>query len=234
MALKTKLLKMPNNDTFEFLGATYYGECTTSASSQNKEVTIGGIDENNLEPGLRIVVRMAYAQSYDGHPTLNVSDSGNKAIYSMSNKQVGVNAWSAGEIVAFVYFSGNWYIEGAGASNEPCYQTGDTLSMTLFPITGIITSSGKEIRLAVEVGKSLKNISTITVTACSGGIRGVSGLVNSLSDPNWLTRSGVTVSASKVTDNHITIAISSSSAFSNVTNNTPLCMWPSNFALSFS
>ena len=125
---------------------------------------------------------------------------------------------------------------GVNVLNAIFFKGGDTLTIDGGIINGLITGSLKTIKLNIPVRKSLANISSISVTACKGGIRtSDGGFVNSGSDStNWKTASGVTVSAAKVTDYMISLTISSSAAFSNVTNNTPVAMLCSPVTLSLS
>ena len=117
------------------------------------------------------------------------------------------------------------------------FKDGDTLTMSGVPISGFITSATKMVNLLIPVNKSLANISSISVTACTGGIRtSEGGYINKGTDggSNWLTASGVTVTATKINHNMINLRITSSNAYTNVTNNTPVSMWCNPVTLSFS
>lgn len=115
-------------------------------------------------------------------------------------------------------------------------KSGETFTMNGVPVSGFVTSSAKIANLLVPVGKSLADISTITVTACKGGIRtSEGGYLNGGSDSSdWLDTIGVTVTATKVNDFMINLRIQSSSSFTKVTNNTPLSLWCNPVTLSFS
>lgn len=116
------------------------------------------------------------------------------------------------------------------------FQSGETFTINQVPVSGFVTSSAKIANLLVPVGKSLADISTITVTACKGGIRtSEGGYLNGGSDSSdWLDTIGVTVTATKVNDFMINLRIQSSSSFTKVTNNTPLSLWCNPVTLSFS
>lgn len=106
-----------HGDALEHYG--WYGSCTTAAATQAKYVTIPGFTSNSLADGVRVVVRFNYGQTYNGTPTLNVSGTGAKTIYTRTSGPAGVNEWAAGQIVSFVYYSGVWYIEdGTHASTS--------------------------------------------------------------------------------------------------------------------
>ena len=115
-------------------------------------------------------------------------------------------------------------------------KSGETFTMNGVPVSGFVTSSAKIANFLVPMGKSLADISTITVTACKGGIRtSEGGYLNGGSDSSdWLDTIGVTVTATKVNDFMINLRIQSSSSFTKVTNNTPLSLWCNPVTLSFS
>lgn len=247
MANKTKTLTMPDGVEFEFYGATYYGICSTGSSASTKVVSINGFDSTNLVDGQRIVVRMANAQSYNGTVMMNVSSTGARTVFYATGKGAGLNAWTAGEIVPFVYYNGLWYIErGEKASgideliSDMYYKSGDTFTIAGdnggVPINGYITSSTKHARFMVPVDKSLKNISTITCTALVGGVR-VSGggyMESSTDSTNWVGKSGISFTVTKASDRLVQLDIVKTSAFTNVTNNSVVSMAAVNLTLAFS
>lgn len=247
MAIKVKALVMPDGTEYEFFGATYYATCSTSGSASTKTVSISGFNSENLVNGTRIVVRMDYAQLFDGTVSLNVSGTGAKNVRYSIYKNVGLNAWEAGEIVAFVYHNGVWYIEQGGKDSEILdlisdmyYKSGDTFviagSNGGVPINGYITSSTKHARFMVPVDKSLKNISTITCTALVGGVR-VSGggyMDSSTDSTDWLTKSDISLTITKASDRLVQLDIVKSAAFTNATNNSVVSMAAVNLTLEFS
>lgn len=107
--------------------------------------------------------------------------------------------------------------------------------MTDVVLPGVVTSQGKKARFTISHEKNLAMINTITVSACYGGVRTVSGnYMNNLSDTdNWVGQQGITVSATKVDEYAFTLNIDSTTAFTNVTNNTPVVMWVSGLQLEF-
>lgn len=125
-------------------------------------------------------------------------------------------------------------------STNTAYAAGDTFSIAgssvrFPPLQGYITSSTTQVHLGVYVPKSLANISTVTVTALQGGIRTTAGgyLDGGSDSSNWIG-SSYTVVANKVSDNFVGIMITKSSAFTNVTNNTPVTLALRQLTLSFS
>lgn len=113
------------------------------------------------------------------------------------------------------------------------FTSGDTYSASLY-LNGYITANTRSINIAVYPSKRLDNITTVTVTRCIGGIRGINGYVNGTSDTSdWLNTSGVTVTATKLSSNTVRLYIASDTAYTNATNNTPVGMY-CQLTLSFS
>lgn len=107
-------------DTLEHYG--WYGSCTTAAATQAKYVTIPGFTSTSLADGVRVVVRFNYGQTYNGMPTLNVSGTGAKNIYTRtSGGPAGRYEWEAGQIVPFVYYNGTWNIEDGTHASTTIY-----------------------------------------------------------------------------------------------------------------
>lgn len=115
---------------------------------------------------------------------------------------------------------------GARTNLGLSYTAGDTYTINNNRVCapGVVASSGKSIYVSINTPKSLENISSISVTALSGSISGINGqIANSGGSFDWLSQSGVTVSALKSADNVVRITISKSTAFSNAsTTQTPV------------
>lgn len=133
-------------------------------------------------------------------------------------------------------FSCMWEINGlTSASATPtiinfkkigstAYLKNDTETFNnVIGLAGFISSGATKIELYVSLPKSLAGISTISCTKFYGTIRGVNGYVNSIgSSAEWTTMSGITLSVDKAADNMVRFTLTSSSAYTNVTNNTPI------------
>lgn len=168
---------------------------------------------------------------FGGTTTYNVSVARGMpiAFFDRIRESVGINCFPANDR--------SLEVNGVNILKALFYERGDTLDLSQMPVSGFVTSSAKMVNLLVPVGKSLANISTITVTACKGGIRtSEGGYLNGGSDSgsDWLSTNGVTVTATKVNDFMINLRIQSSSSFTKVTNNTPLSLWCNPVTLSFS
>lgn len=129
-------------------------------------------------------------------------------------------------------------VEGVDILGELFYKPGDKLSIDGtgtggVPFTGYVTAATTTIRFMVPTGKSLANITTITCNVCTGGIRGISGYVDGSRDNTDWT-SGYTITCTKASDKIVQVEVKKSSAFSNVTNNTPIAYAAASFELEFS
>ena len=116
------------------------------------------------------------------------------------------------------------------------YAIGDTFTFNVsFPLNGFITSSTTGVRLALYLPKSVSQVPVVKVTECSGTLRGISGYLNSdSSNHDFISDStNYSVVATKVKDNLITLQINKTSAYTNVTNNTPVSFYPNKLTLSF-
>lgn len=119
MANLTKSLVMPNGQEYEFVGKHWYGQCTTSANTQTKVVSITGFTSADLVDGVQITVYFLNAQTFNGTPYLNVSGTGAKIIYTRYGVTAKGYEWDSGAIITFTYRSSNWYIiDGLHASGE--------------------------------------------------------------------------------------------------------------------
>lgn len=128
-------------------------------------------------------------------------------------------------------------VNNVDVMHELFYRAGDTFTLTGYtPIHGFVTLGNKLVRLTIPMPKSLANISTISCTACTGGVRVTAGgyLNNGSDSSNWLSDSTVTVTAYKAGDKLIRLELSTSGTYSNVTNNTPVIMACNPVTLSFS
>ena len=105
----TVLSNVPANLAFNCL---YYGECSTAAATVAKTVTLTNGDGFSLVEGAKICVRFEYANSASS-PTLNVNDTGAKAIVRFGTTVIGTTAggtgnWSNGGMVLFIYDGTSW------------------------------------------------------------------------------------------------------------------------------
>lgn len=112
----------------------WFGSCTTTAVNSIKEVTITGFSSAALYEGTKVTVRFSNAQSYDGVPALNVSSSGIKNIQTSAGVYAGKDAWKAGAIITFVYYSGYWVMDGGGQAISSFNNDAGYLTLSDLPI----------------------------------------------------------------------------------------------------
>ena len=90
--------------------ATHYATCPTAADDVAKIATIQN-GTFTLSTGVKISVKFDYANATTS-PTLNVNNTGNKAIYSQGSNLVYKSGWKDNQVVDFVYDGSNWHIVG--------------------------------------------------------------------------------------------------------------------------
>ena len=112
---------------------------------------------------------------------------------------------------------------------------GDAVTVSGCPLPGMITDSGTKARFMIPSPKNMHIISGITVSALTGAIRGIDGLVNSYTDTHdWTDDADITISATKTCNNLIMLEIASATAFANATNDTPCTLYAATLTYTFS
>lgn len=114
----------------------------------------------------------------------------------------------------------------ANVIDELYYKPGDKINFDFnFAVGALITASTKILYFTIITPKKLTNISSITCNSLRAEIRGISGYLNSASGYNeYVGTTGYTVNCTKSSDCSITVYIQKSSAWTNVTNNTPVAL----------
>lgn len=130
MANITKSLIMPNGSEYEFVGKHWFGTSYTSATTQNKIVTILGFSSADLVEGVQITVYFYNAQNYNGVPYLNVSATGLKPILKDFGYYAGIYEWAAYSTLTLVYSGSSWVIIG-GSHADTTYWGKTKLSNTI-------------------------------------------------------------------------------------------------------
>lgn len=123
-------------------------------------------------------------------------------------------------------------IGGTGATNAPAalqnlgiaYKVNDTVTVSNIIAGGWISSATTIIGFTLYPPKLLNSVSTITLTSLKATIRTTAGgYINSVSsEVEYVGASGYTVGATKTGNNAFRVTITKSSAYTNVTNNTPV------------
>lgn len=102
-------------------------------------------------------------------------------------------------------------------------EMGELSGNKIYLAPGTITGSGTTVLFTLQVGKRLDNVSTVSVNNVQVVMRGINGNLNSTSSyTEYVGASGYTVAADISSPTSITIRITKSSAFTNITNNTPV------------
>lgn len=103
------------------------------------------------------------------------------------------------------------------------FKAGESFATSAYiELAGHSASNAKRIIIGIILPKSMARISNISVTRLTGSFFGDGGLINSSADNNWVTTTGVTIVASKASDNAARIYIDNTSAFTNTTTFTPV------------
>lgn len=168
---------------------------------------------------------------------LNVgSGHSNHGLYSDGYSTDGLNFTSDG--IWIIYRDANGKVALNKSTTDIYYQDGDTQSLSNLVASGLITTSTKDVYLYIEFPKRLDNINTITCTSLNASARGISGYLNSTSGSYNYTNDteNYTITINKTSSascNSIRLVLSKSTAWTNVTNNTPVVFFGT-FSFSFS
>ena len=117
----TKLTTARIIDGISFDGTSnisHYGECTASASTERKMVTLTDMNFS-LVAGASVYVKFQYSNTAN-LPVLNVNRTGDKTILRYGSTAAGnteATSWTAGSIVHFVYNGAAWFIVGFQSNN---------------------------------------------------------------------------------------------------------------------
>lgn len=121
MAQTAKSLTVPSGAEYQFIGRTWYGYCTTSASSSTKTVYITGFTSSDLVSGTRVVIRFQYGQTYNGTPWLNINSTGDHVISATGSNMANRYEWDAGAVIGLVYVQDRWIIEDGGHASTTAW-----------------------------------------------------------------------------------------------------------------
>ena len=120
-------------------------------------------------------------------------------------------------------------------SNDFYYVSGDTFTGAIFGVGGFVTSSLSTLDLYFVLPKSLKNISTITVSTLKGRAISSNGSIDGSTSLSydWLA-TGYTATATKRSDNTIRIQIVKTTDMTNAANRLPVTFIVGTISLQFS
>ena len=165
---------------------------------------------------------------------------------SIANRRVVLRQTASGGYNEDYYLPANtatanatYYVVTTKPGDQFCYKAGDTYSSsTNMVVACVLTSSGKSLYFTIPTQKDMRHITSIAVTSLKGGIRHVAGgyLGSGSASTPWVSgdstelvgKSGLTITAAKISDFLIMITMTSTTAFTQsttttaITNNTPL------------
>lgn len=116
------------------------------------------------------------------------------------------------------------------------FKPGDVYTVTYNharALTGYISSSTTGMYFEIPLPKFLTDVTSANITAMTGGVRGIGGYVNGLSNGSNL-KSGFTVTASVDNPNTLYVSVVKGSALTNATNNTPISVALNSISITFS
>ena len=103
---------------------------------------------------------------------------------------------------------------------------------SILPCAGLVTTSTTTVYFTISLPKKLDNVTSVTVNALTGGLRGISGYVNGTNDSTNL-KNNYTVTAQILDARNLKVQIAKSSAMTNTTNNTPVTVAVKAIKLTF-
>ena len=162
-------ITLPNGSNYNLkdssarTSAVYYGACSTSASTQTKEVTISGVTE--YYTGLHVRIKFSNAQSYNGTPKLKINSLSAVDIQRASGTGMVQYDWPAGGVVDFVYDGTNFI--GVRSSHATTTYYGVTkLSSSTSSTSDTLAATASAVKAAYDLaGSKQAQIATDTLTA---------------------------------------------------------------------
>ena len=100
-------------------GGITYATCGTAAETAAKAATVSA-GVFNLFTGAKVTIKFTYANTV-ANPTLNVANTGAKAIYWHGAALASSQYWAAGAVLDFVYDGSYWNLVGVAKDNNTTY-----------------------------------------------------------------------------------------------------------------
>ena len=134
-----------NDNVGQLQASSSYVTCTTGAGTAAKTVSLSDF---SLSTGIRLVVKMSYANTATS-PTLNINNTGAKALYYNEAVASAENTWGSGEVLD-IYYNGTNYqafnIQGSADANyKDLFYLFSNIDLNCIYLTGFGSS-------AVEAG----------------------------------------------------------------------------------
>ena len=149
-------------DTTNYLPASsyvpyYYAECSTSASTQDKALTI---TDFNLVTGVIVVVKFANANSYNGTARLKINSLTAVDIATVGTTKTSRYYWSAGEVVGFMYDGTNFVMLERGVATTTYYGVTKLSSSTSSTSTSL-AATPSAVKAAYDLADGKADVSDI-------------------------------------------------------------------------
>lgn len=206
----------------------------SSASSYGSaiDITNGQTTVLSLDNTKAWNVKIIVSDKLDSTPYVLYVDRGQPIIFfDRLKNSVGINC--------FPEHSESLEVNGFNILDQLFYKAGDTYTVSGRIVdNGYISNSTKQINFTITLPKSMANVTAqltdlrLNARHANGGYVFGSGYVTN--GYNVLTDSSLTVTILTKADDFLTIQIESATAFSGVTNNTPVSISMENLTISFS
>ena len=159
---------LTNKPTIPTVGnaKTYYGTCSTAASTVNKVVTCSGF---TLETGAMIRVKFTNAHTaiaptgYTVCATLNVNNTGAKDVAYVGSSVNTTYMWQAGEVVDFVY-DGTRYVMSDGGTATTTYYGVTKLMNSTSSTSTTTAATPNSVKSAYDLANSALTTATVEVS----------------------------------------------------------------------
>lgn len=204
--------------------ASSYGNAIDVTNEVNKVLSLDNTEAWN--------VKIIVSDKLDSTPYVLYVDKGQPIIFfDRLKNSVGVNCFPAD--------NESFEVDGINILDQLFYKAGDAYTVAGRIVdNGYISNSAKQINFTITLPKSMANVTVqltdlrLNARHSNGGYVFGSGYVTN--GYNVLTDSSLTVTILTQADDFLTIQIESATAFSGVTNNTPVSISMENLTISFS
>ena len=130
-----------------------YTQCATAAATAAKVATLTTFA---LETGAQVRIKFTYANSV-ANPTLNINDTGAKAIFWRGAALASTQYWAAGQILDFIYDGTNWVLITQPKDNNTTYSLsglggiGSVSASGTAPLSLSATKSGTSVSISGSI-----------------------------------------------------------------------------------
>lgn len=156
-----------NGDTYDYdLGNVHYGECSTTASTQTKVVSIPEIE--SLATGLCVRVKFLNAQDYSGQPKLQINSLTAKNIDRKGTTAAELYEWDANEVLDFIYDGTSFIIQSGAVPTTTYYGSRIKLSSSTSSTSEDLAATPKAVKTAYDLANGKVSCTTANVKSALG------------------------------------------------------------------